>query len=149
MMDEDTFESCICTLSNNKTPGPDGVANEILKALPATGKQALHNMIKLMWHTGCTPASWKHSNTVLLYKNKGSITQLQQYRRIGLENTMYKLWTRMVTIALADYGERNQIHSISQGGFRAKRMTAHQIELMIMALEDAQQHHQNIYLPAD
>jgi len=82
--DADTFESCICTLSNNKTPGPDGVANEILKALPSPGKQALHNMIKLMWHTGRTPATWKHSNTVLLYKNKGSITDLQQYRRIGL-----------------------------------------------------------------
>jgi ribonuclease HI len=146
MADEATFHKCMHTLANNKAPGPDGVANELLKALPTAGKQALHCMFQLMWETGRTPATWKHSNTVLLYKNKGSITDLKYFRQIGLENTVYKLWTRMVTIALSDYGERQQIHSNSQAGFRAKRMTAHQIELMIMSLEDAQQQRQNMYL---
>jgi hypothetical protein len=59
-----------------------------------------------------TPTSWKHSTTILLYKNKGTITSLKYYRQIGLENTIYKLWTRMVTIALTDFGERNQIHTV-------------------------------------
>ena len=66
MADEATFHTCLSTLANNKAPGPDGVANELLKALPTAGKQALHGMIQLMWKTGRTPAAWKHSNTVLL-----------------------------------------------------------------------------------
>jgi len=128
--DVDSYTACVNTLSNNKCPGPDGVANEILKLLPPSGKEAVHSMMKLMWKTGQTPTSWKHSTTILLYKNKGSITNLKYYRQIGLENTIYKLWTRMVTIALTDFGERHQIHSVTQAGFRTKRMTAHQIELM-------------------
>jgi hypothetical protein len=49
-----------------------------------------------------TPTSWKESTTILLFKHKGAPLDLKYYRRIGLENTTYKLWTRMVTFALAD-----------------------------------------------
>jgi hypothetical protein len=97
MADESTFRTCVDTLANNKAPGPDGVANEILKALPKPGHQAIHGLLQLMWATGHTPEAWKHSNTILLYKNKGHFTDLTNYRRVGLENTIYKLWTRMVT----------------------------------------------------
>ena len=100
--DEVAFAACLKTLAKGKAPGPDKVANEIIQALPDTGKQAMHHMIRLMWATGLTPTSWKQSLTVLLYKHKGTPLQLQYYRRIGLENTMYKVWTRMVTYALAD-----------------------------------------------
>jgi hypothetical protein len=140
--DEITFSTCLASLSNNKAPGPDGVTNEILKALSTVGKQAIHNMFKLMWQARRTPAQWKQSNTILLYKNKGTITNLKYYRQIGLEDTIYKLWTRMVTIALSDFGERHGIHSNTQADFRAKRTTSQQIEAMIMAMEDARQHKQ-------
>jgi hypothetical protein len=50
----------------------------------------------------------------------------------------------MGTIALSDFGERHGIHSSTQAGFRAKRTTSQQIEAMIMAMEDARQHKQNL-----
>ena len=105
--DESTFRFSVQSLANNKSPGPDGVANEVIKALPAAGKQAIHNLLKLMWATGCTPSAWKHSTTILLYKHKGKPTHLQGYRRIGLEVTLYKLWTKMVTAAMTHFGETN------------------------------------------
>lgn len=40
--DECTFRQCLNTLANNRCPGPDGIANEILKALPDECKQAIH-----------------------------------------------------------------------------------------------------------
>jgi hypothetical protein len=52
----------------------------------------------------------------------------------------------MVTLAMADYGERNAVHSHSQAGFRGKRTTSEQIENLVMALEDAKQFQQDIYL---
>jgi len=61
-----------------------------------------------MWATGLTPTSWKESTTVLLFKHKGTPLDLKYYRRIGLENTIYKLWTRMVTFALADKSRKNE-----------------------------------------
>lgn len=140
-----TFELCIRSLAIGKCPGPDGVANEILKALPSSGKQTLQNMFKLMWATGCTPNPWKHSTTVLIYKHKGQPTHLKRYRRIGLELTLYKLWTKMVTIAMTHYGETNAVHSHSQAAFRNKRSTCEQCENLAVTLEDAKGK-QDIYL---
>jgi hypothetical protein len=116
--DESAFDFCLKTMARGKAPGPDKVANEILQALPDAGKCSLHNMIMIMWATGLTPSSWKTSNTVLPYKNKGTPFDLNYYRRIGLELTVYKLWTRMVAFAMADRAERQNMLSSSQAGFR-------------------------------
>jgi hypothetical protein len=144
--DEVAFHACITSLARGKAPGPERVPNEVLLALPDVAKQALHNMTRIMWATGLTPDSWKASSTILIYKHKGSPLHLTFYRRIGLQNTVYKLWTRMVTYAMADRAERLNMLSSSQAGFRNKRTTTHQTEMMIMALEDAYLTRQNIYL---
>jgi hypothetical protein len=83
---------------------------------------------------------------LLLFKQKGTPLELKYYRWIGLELTVYKLWTRLVARAMADRAERLGMLSGSQAGFRAKRSTAEQVEMMVMALEDAHLHKQNIYL---
>jgi ribonuclease HI len=144
--DELEFEHCLAGLANNKAPGPDDVCNEIIKALPPAGHQTLHNMIRIMWATGLTPDSWKCSTTLLLFKHKGTPLELKYYRWIGLELTVYKLWTRMVTRAMADRAERLGMLSSSQSGFRNKRSTAEQVEMMIIALEDAHLFKRNIFL---
>eukprot|EP00882_Tetradesmus_deserticola_P013816 GHRQ01014673.1.p1 GENE.GHRQ01014673.1~~GHRQ01014673.1.p1 ORF type:complete len:453 (-),score=51.05 GHRQ01014673.1:440-1798(-) len=146
IQDTCTFTQCLNSLANNKCPGPDGIANEILKALPDECKQAIHLLFQIMWATGVTPKAWKCSTTIMLYKHKGRVTNLRYYRRIGLENTIYKLWTRMVTLAMTDYGERNAVHSHSQAGFRSKRSTHEQVENLVMALEDAMLEKQDIHL---
>jgi hypothetical protein len=122
--DKQAFEACLKSLSKGKAPGPDGITNEMLNLLPIQAQEMLHAYIQLMWATAYTPHSWKESLTVLLYKNKGTPFQLQYYRRIGLENTIYKRWTRMITWTLADYAERHNILSYTQGGFRNKRTYA-------------------------
>jgi hypothetical protein len=72
--------------------------------------------------------------------------ELTYYRRIGLKSTVYKLWTRMVSWAMADRAERQGMLSAAQGGFRNKRMTAQQLEMMAMVLEDAHSFGQVIFL---
>jgi exonuclease III/ribonuclease HI len=144
--DESAFEFCLKTMARGKAPGPDRVANEILQALPEAGKRSLHNMIMIMWATGLTPSTWKTSNTILLYKHKGTPLDLNCYRRIGLELTVYKLWTRMVAFAMADRAERQNMLSSSQAGFRNKRSTLQHMQLLVMTLEDAFWFKQDIYL---
>ena len=144
--DDVAFRTCLKSLARGKAPGPDGVTNEVLQALPPEGKTVLHHMIRLMWATGLTPVSWKQSHTVLLFKQKGTPLELTYYRRIGLESTVYKLWTRMVSWAMADRAERQDMLSAAQGGFRNKRMTAQQLEMMAMVLEDAHSFGQDIFL---
>jgi hypothetical protein len=82
----------------------------------------------------------------MLYKHKGTPLELDFYRAIGLEITIYKVWTRMVTFAMADRAERQNMLSASQTGFRSKCSTAQQIEMMVMAHEDAYWFKQDIYL---
>eukprot|EP00878_Enallax_costatus_P030022 GHUV01032612.1.p1 GENE.GHUV01032612.1~~GHUV01032612.1.p1 ORF type:complete len:221 (+),score=24.67 GHUV01032612.1:176-838(+) len=102
--------------------------------------------MKLMWATGLTPDSWKESITLLLFKNKGTPLELKYYRRIGLELTIYKLWTKLVTYSMVHYAETGEILSGSQAGFRNKRTTTEQIEMMVSVLEDAYLTKQDIYL---
>lgn len=64
------FYKTVGSLATNKAPGPDEIPNEVLRRLPARLKQAIHKLFILMWHTRCTPADWKTSNTVLIYKKK-------------------------------------------------------------------------------
>ena len=100
-----TFNSILKHLSNNKAPGPDGVTNELLKCAPEVVQQHLHTIIKCMWHTRHTPTQLKQSDTVLLYK-KGDPADPSNYRPIALANTIYKLWTAHVTLALTTTAEK-------------------------------------------
>ena len=77
------FKEIVSKLSNNKAPGPDGVNNELLKHLPPSMHEAIHNVFTLMWLTGATPDSWKAFNTILLHK-KNSELLLENYRLIAL-----------------------------------------------------------------
>ena len=91
------------------------------------------------------PASWKISLTILLYK-KGDPSLLTNHRPIAFANTIYKFFTSTLTLILLAYGERHQILHDSQEGFRAERCTSRQLQLLIVALEDAQFINQDIYL---
>ena len=144
--DQQAFQACLKSLARGKAPGPDQITNEMLNMLPPQGQDLLHGYIQLMWATGYTPKAWKESTTVLLFKNKGTPLKLQFYRRIGLEMTIYKLWTRMITWVLADYAERHNILSYTQGGFRNKRTCMDQLELFTLLLEDAKLTRKDIYL---
>jgi len=99
----------------------------------------------IVWATGFTPKAWKISNTILIDKNKGDETEASSYRPIGLANTLYKLWTWLNTNTLYEYAEANSILSTTQAGFRKQKDPIHQLENVIMALEDAKLFHKDIY----
>ena len=108
IQDPSLFQQQRHKLPNKKCAGPDGIANELLKHLPEEAHQAIHRLFTLMWMTGHTPTSWKEACTILLHK-KGSGTDLCNWRPIALANTLYKLWTGMVTQCLAKHAEHFDI----------------------------------------
>jgi hypothetical protein len=94
--DKNTFHTILNQLSKGKRPGPDGIPNELLMCLPLPVKNAIHDLLCLMWMTGHTPDTWKHSITILLQKpghTEDEHLDLASYRPIALANTIYKLWT--------------------------------------------------------
>eukprot|EP00983_Pelagomonas_calceolata_P006955 226313-Pelagomonas_calceolata.AAC.2 len=95
--------------------------------------------------TRLTPVSWKTSDTILIDKNRGEWTEISSYRPIGLANTLYKLWTCIVTNTLNEYAEANSLLSYTQAGFRNQKDTIHQLQNAIMGLEDAKAFGKDIY----
>jgi hypothetical protein len=60
---------------------------------------------------------------------------------------LYKLWSRVVTCVLHDFAEKHHALSPMQAGFRAKCRTSDQLQLVVMALEDARLSAQDVYAP--
>ncbi|KAJ9526649.1 hypothetical protein QJQ45_017586, partial [Haematococcus lacustris] len=145
IMDKAGFQECLSRLAGGKAPGPDGVENEIIKMLPWEIRDTIHQLFIIMWATGCTPTTWKTSDTCLLYKDKGQETDLNAYRPVGLANTVYKLWTSLITKTLSEYAEANGMLSKNQAGFRSHRNTTQQLQMLVMALEDAKLAKADIY----
>ncbi|KAJ9520002.1 hypothetical protein QJQ45_014732, partial [Haematococcus lacustris] len=145
IMDKAGFQECLSRLSGGKAPGPDGIENEIMKMLPWEMRDTIHQLFITMWATGCTPTTWKTSDTCLLYKDKGQETDLNSYRPVGLANTVYKLWTSLITKILSEYAEANGMLSKNQAGFRSHRNTTQQLQMLVMALEDAKLAKADIY----
>jgi ribonuclease HI/exonuclease III len=145
ILDPTTFTNCINHLPRNKQPGPDAVYNELLRALPHSARAAIHCLFAIMWATGTTPTTWKKSNTILLYK-KDDATEAKNYRPIALANTLYKLWTRVVTLAAASHAEKHSIVSSCQEGFRKHRNTTRQLQNYLHVIEDAALTNQDLFV---
>jgi len=98
--------------------------------------QAL-SLFVIIWATCLTPTSWKINDTILIDMNKGAETDILSYRPIGLANTLYKLWAWMITNTLYDYAGAHSLLSSTQAGLRNQKDTIHQLQNVIMSLEDA------------
>ena len=48
ILDKSAFSGCIKTLSNNKSPGPDGIVNELLRMLPTEIQETIHMLFIIM-----------------------------------------------------------------------------------------------------
>jgi len=106
------------------------VVNEILTMLPPAMRQTIHGLFILVWATGITTKAWKTSEMVLIDKGKGEETDLSTYRPVGLANTLYKLWARMVTNT--EFAESNSLQQHHTK--RKQKDTIHQLQ-NIMAMD--------------
>jgi hypothetical protein len=98
-----------------------------------------------MWATGITPQLEGKPHLPSVQKTRAS-PRTSQYRPVGLLNTIYKLYTRTVTMALYDYAEKHSVLSSTQKGFRKYASTMSQVQTLIMALEDARDTAQDVYM---
>ncbi len=65
ILDKTGFHECLRSLSNNKSPGPDGIV-KVLTMLPPEARDIIHKLFIVMWATGVTPKAWKVSDTILV-----------------------------------------------------------------------------------
>ena len=93
-------------LPNDRAPGPDGIPNEVLKALEQVIDQGLAQAISTALARGSLPHRYKESITYVLRKDgKKDYSLPGSYRLIALENTLAKVIERALANRIASAAE--------------------------------------------
>ena len=110
-------------LKNNKTPGIDYILNEFIKYCPEELHYAIVDFFNLVLESGKVPSEWTVGIIKAIYKNKGDINDVNNYRGITLLSCLGKLFTSIINSRLYDHVTKNNILGNEQVGFRPKHST--------------------------
>lgn len=123
-MSVEGVEKMLRAFVNGKAAGPDGVYVELLKHESGLACQLLSMLFKVCYKYAVVPEVWCKANVALIFKNKGNIKDVANYRPISLTCIVRRLYERMLLEYMVPCTE--EILHPSQGGFRPKRSTLHQ-----------------------
>ena len=112
----------IIELISNKSRGPDGLCIELFKY---TLEYTLHYLTILfnnIFTSGIVPESWGYSIVCPILK-KGSTADPNNFRGVSLINSMFKIFTNILTNRLNEWTEKYNVIYESQAGFRSNYST--------------------------
>ena len=129
------LNKAIRQLKGNKSPGPDGIPNEIFMKATAETKTIYLNMFNLILKEEVIPQQWQHGIITTLYKGKGTKGKCSNQRGITLSSNIGKTMERLI-----DNRIRQQliITDAQAGGQKGKSTTDH-----LLILKDTIQHIRN------
>ena len=105
-------------LTLDKSPGPDGVTNRMLRAGGEKFNTILHEVIATLWEHRAQPSEWQKSFMQLIYKGgKNPKPDPASYRGIYLSSTLAKLFEGIIIKRLTQYTE----HTDNELGRRSNR----------------------------
>ena len=110
-------------LRNNKSPGVDNILNEFLKHCPEELVPVIVKLFNLILDSGKIPTNWTIGVIRALYKNKGDINDVNNYRGITLLSCLGKLFTSVINSRLYKYLTDSGTLGNEQVGFRPKHST--------------------------
>ena len=98
-----TFEEIskhIKALKNNKSPGIDKILNEFIKHCPNELISVIVKLFNVILDSGIIPSDWTIGIIKPLYKNKGDINDINNYRGITRLSCLGKLFTSVINTRL-------------------------------------------------
>ena len=121
------IEKLIKKLKNGKACGADNIVNEYLKNCPVAMKNAIVTLFNLVLKSGVVPSDWCIGMIIPLFKNKGSVDDVNNYRGITLLSVLGKLFTSALNSRLSAYLESLSALGEDQAGFREGYSTLNHI----------------------
>ncbi|CAF4951987.1 unnamed protein product [Pieris macdunnoughi] len=106
-VDEKEVFKHIRKLKTDKSPRPDGIQNEVLKAGITLLTSPLTYLFNEVLNTGQVPTQWRKSDIVLLYK-KGDPEDISNYRPISLLSSVYKIFMSILQSRLGPTIDNHQ-----------------------------------------
>jgi hypothetical protein len=125
-------EIAIGKLKSYKSPGTDQIPAELVKAGGESLCSGIHKLIHSLRNKKELPQQWKESIIVPIHR-KGDKTDCNNYRRISLLSTAYKILSNTLLARLTPYV--NETIGDHQCGFHRNRSTLDQIFYIRQILE--------------
>ena len=107
---------------NNKSPGLDGITNELIKNGGVSLHKSMYNMFKKLISFEKIPKEWNRSIIIPIFK-KGDRKDLNNYRGISLTSCVSKIFNRIIALTISKFLENGNTLSEVQGGFRPSYRT--------------------------
>ena len=131
------LEKAIKKLKKKKSPGPDGITNEMIMHLGDTALQKLLDIFNLSWKDGDVPQIWKDATMIPILKKGKNKSKALSYRPISLTSCVCKTMERIVNQRLQWHLESQRTIAPEQLGFRQYRSTEDQTTHLSQVIEDA------------
>lgn len=123
-------------IPSGKSPGPDGIRNEVLSAVAKWNPAPLLKIFNMCLEEMTFPARWKVARIVLLHKGPDkSVTDPASFRPISLLDGMGKLFERLVLNRMSPFV--SLALSPNQYGFRPGSGTMSAIQAVMDVASDA------------
>ena len=139
----ENFNKVLTKLANDK-PGRDQLAGVWIKRLTSV-KGYLKGNLMTMFETDTEPSEeLLTSKTILLARNSETGNPMN-YRPIALQNTMYKIYTAILTEFIMDHCQQNEIITIEQAaGKRGSWGCTDQLLINKMVYEEVKTNRRNL-----
>ena len=124
-------------LKKKKSPGPDGITNEMLTHHATASRLKLLEIFNLTWEEGRLPQIWREAIMIPVHKKGKDKSKSPSYRPISLTSCVVKTMERIVNARLMWYLETEKKLSEQQAGFRQFRSTEDQVTYVAQEIEDA------------
>ena len=114
----DEICKCIGKLKNGKCPGDDNILNEYIKSTKHIFLPNYEKLFNVVFDTGIINSAWVEGTIRPIYKNKGDIKSVENYRPITILSCLGKLFTAILNNRLTDFLDKNEQLHENQAGFR-------------------------------
>ena len=112
-------------------------APRILKILNPTLSPILAKLFNRCLECGYFPDELKVAKIIPLYKNKGSINEVSNYRPISMLSVFSKIFEKLIHKEFSEFFNRNNLFNDVQFGFRSKHSTMHALINAVENLHEA------------
>lgn len=137
------IRTAIQHLKSQKSPGADGITNDVLKAIMEPLTPILTKLFNYIIYMKIAPKEWETSIITLLYK-KGDSNDIGNYRPISLQQTTYKVFTTVLLKRISTILESNQPRE--QAGFRPNYSTTDHIFTLTQIIENYIEYGKQLYI---
>ncbi|CAH2104094.1 unnamed protein product [Euphydryas editha] len=142
-IDEEEVYTHIKQLKNEKSPGPDGISNEVIKMGAPVLLHHLTKVFNMILNTEIVPKKWCSSDIILIFK-KGNPQDIGNYRPISLLSSIYKLFASIILKRINQ--EIDNAQPIEQAGSRSGYSTMDHIQTIEQIIEKYREFNRPLYV---